>query len=175
MNLGGAALTAQTDRHIDPHRVTEYMHTAMKSLVEALESAPQTPALALAILPAIERQRVIYLCKRDASGVSAEQAGPRVVPEQVERTPDAGGDGARRPAVDLFAAQQEWPISWRATWVNKALVPIGCGDLYRSQPRDGGGPAGDSQGWRSLCAAGPELSGRATAAHAMRMQLRRWC
>jgi amino acid adenylation domain-containing protein/thioester reductase-like protein len=55
----GFVLTAQTDRRIDPHQLIEYMHTALQSLVEALESAPQTPALALAILPQGERRRIL--------------------------------------------------------------------------------------------------------------------
>src|SRR6201999_2563712 len=57
----GFALTAQTDRRIDPQRITGYLHTAVLSLVEALEEAPQTPALSLPILPEAERRQVIEL------------------------------------------------------------------------------------------------------------------
>src|SRR5581483_11557311 len=57
----GFALTAQTDRRIDPQRITGYLHTAVVSLVEALEEAPQTPALSLTILPESERRQVIEL------------------------------------------------------------------------------------------------------------------
>src|SRR5581483_6192149 len=55
----GFSLTAQTDRRIDPHRIIGYLHTALESLVQALEQAPQTPVLRLAIVPEIERRQLI--------------------------------------------------------------------------------------------------------------------
>lgn len=67
----GFALTAQTDRRIDPQRVTAYLHAALKSLVQALDQAPQTAALALSILPESEHQRI----KQVFSGA------PRVYPQ----------------------------------------------------------------------------------------------
>jgi amino acid adenylation domain-containing protein len=61
-NLGdGFELTAQTDSGIKPDRVTEYLHTALESLVEALERSPQVPALALSVLPKSERWQLIGL------------------------------------------------------------------------------------------------------------------
>ena len=44
-------LTAQTTAAVGPDRVCEFMHTALKSLVLALEDAPGTPAYALDVLP----------------------------------------------------------------------------------------------------------------------------
>lgn len=55
----GFWLTAQTDRRIDPRRITAYMQVAVRSLIEALEKAPQTPALALRILPEVERAQIL--------------------------------------------------------------------------------------------------------------------
>jgi amino acid adenylation domain-containing protein len=55
----GFSLTAQTDRRIDPRRLLEQLSTALSSLVEALEHAPRTPALALRVLPDTERRAVI--------------------------------------------------------------------------------------------------------------------
>jgi amino acid adenylation domain-containing protein len=54
----GFLLTAQTDRRIDPNRMTLYLQTAVQSLVEALERAPETPALELSILPESERRQL---------------------------------------------------------------------------------------------------------------------
>ena len=39
----GFLLTAQAVAPIEPRRVCEYMRTALEGLVEALESAPETP------------------------------------------------------------------------------------------------------------------------------------
>src|SRR5256885_3936511 len=55
----GFTLTAQVDRRIDAQRVTQYLHTAVGSLVEALEKEPQRLALQLPILSAGELQQVI--------------------------------------------------------------------------------------------------------------------
>jgi amino acid adenylation domain-containing protein len=50
---------AQTDAEVDAHRVTGYMHTAVQSLVEALEGAPDTSAWALPIVPVKERDQIV--------------------------------------------------------------------------------------------------------------------
>ncbi|MBX9848018.1 MAG: non-ribosomal peptide synthetase, partial [Rhodocyclaceae bacterium] len=55
----GFSLVAQTDRRVNPNRVTAYMHTALEALVQALEAAPDTEILDLAILPANERRQVL--------------------------------------------------------------------------------------------------------------------
>lgn len=59
-DLGEAfALTAQTDRSIDPERVLSYLQTAVQSLVDALENSPSIPALSLHILPQRERRQLL--------------------------------------------------------------------------------------------------------------------
>lgn len=85
----GFALTAQTDRRIDPHRLTAYLHTAVQSLVDALEHSPHTPATKLAVLPPHERRRVIAAFNSNAAAFPHEQVIHQVFEEQVERTPDA--------------------------------------------------------------------------------------
>ena len=52
-------LTAQTDRQLNPQRMTGLMSLALRSLVDALEQAPKTPALALPIIALEERRQVI--------------------------------------------------------------------------------------------------------------------
>lgn len=83
----GFALTAHTERGIDPRRILGYVRTAMQSLVEALELAPRRPALTLAVLPESERCRVIELF--NATQVTYPQAEliHELFEKQVERTP----------------------------------------------------------------------------------------
>src|SRR5690242_6519736 len=82
----GFVLTAQTDRRIDPQRMTGYLHTAVRSLVEALERQPQRAVLSLPILPDSERQQVMALFNATEvvypTGLMHE-----LFEEQVRRTP----------------------------------------------------------------------------------------
>jgi amino acid adenylation domain-containing protein len=52
-------LTVQTDRRVDPRRVTGYVRTALRSLVRALEEEPAAAALRLPILPEHEQHAVV--------------------------------------------------------------------------------------------------------------------
>jgi len=52
-------LIAQTRGAIDPNRVAAHVETTVRSLTEALEHAPNTPALSLTVLPPAERQFVL--------------------------------------------------------------------------------------------------------------------
>src|SRR6185312_13175212 len=85
----GFALTAQTDRRIDPQRITGYLHTAVVSLVEALEEAPQSQALSLPILPEAERRQVIELFNATETAYPQDRLIHELFESQVERTPGA--------------------------------------------------------------------------------------
>ena len=85
----GFVLEMETDRSIDPRRILGYVSTAMKSLLEALEEAPQTPALSLSILPAHERHLVIERFNSTRVMYPPEKLVHELIEEQVERTPDA--------------------------------------------------------------------------------------
>ncbi|MFD5806836.1 amino acid adenylation domain-containing protein, partial [Streptomyces sp. NPDC127020] len=84
----GFRLTADALQPADPELVCGLMHTAVGSLVEALESAPGTGLSGLEMLSEAERGRV--LVGWNESGV-VEAAGvvPWLFGEQVARTPDA--------------------------------------------------------------------------------------
>jgi amino acid adenylation domain-containing protein len=82
-------LEAQTDRSIAPHRLIELVSTAIRSLVEALESAPDTPALALSILCEHERQRVLESFNATLAAFPAEKLVHQLFEEQMGRTPQA--------------------------------------------------------------------------------------
>ena len=82
-------LVAQTDRRIDPHRVIGYVTTAMRSLLDALERAPQTLALSLPILPEDERQLIVELFNATKVARSPDRLIHELFEEQVQRTPGA--------------------------------------------------------------------------------------
>jgi amino acid adenylation domain-containing protein len=85
----GFELTSQTDRRIDPRRVMGYMTTVIESLVDALERAPQTPALSLPILPESERHQVLELFNATRVAWPQEKLIHELFEEQVRRMPAA--------------------------------------------------------------------------------------
>jgi amino acid adenylation domain-containing protein/FkbH-like protein/thioester reductase-like protein len=89
-DLGDAfTLTAQTDRRVDPRRLTGYLQEAVKSLVGALEQAPHTTALSLPILPHDERYRMLEMFNATHMPYPQEKLIHQLFEEQVERTPHA--------------------------------------------------------------------------------------
>jgi amino acid adenylation domain-containing protein/thioester reductase-like protein len=82
-------LVLDTDRRIDPRRMLGYMSTALSSLVKALQTAPETAALALTVLPESERWQVIRLFNSTRADFSREALIHELFQEQVRRTPGA--------------------------------------------------------------------------------------
>ncbi|HET7461931.1 MAG TPA: amino acid adenylation domain-containing protein, partial [Longimicrobium sp.] len=82
-------LDVQVPRSIGAARVCALMHTALESVVEALETAPDTAIGSLDVLPAAERRQVV----EEWNATDAAFPGDRPVHErferQVERTPAA--------------------------------------------------------------------------------------
>jgi amino acid adenylation domain-containing protein len=85
----GFTLEVQTDRRIDPHRIMAYMHTAMRSLIQALEQEPHMPALTLSILPEKERHLVVESFNADRATYPQRGLLHELFEQQVERTPNA--------------------------------------------------------------------------------------
>ena len=85
----GFVLKAHTVPGIDPQRLTAYLHTAVQSLVMALEQAPQTPALALSVLPESERRQVIEQFNATRAPYPQQRSIHGIFEETVARTPDA--------------------------------------------------------------------------------------
>src|SRR5262249_39331561 len=89
-DLGDAfELSAQTDRFVDPRRITTYMETAVQGLVQALEREPQIPIAAISILPDHERREIFCSFNDTAVAHPLEKLIHQLFEEQVERTPDA--------------------------------------------------------------------------------------
>jgi amino acid adenylation domain-containing protein len=82
-------LELQADPRIDPQRMVHYVCTAVQTLVEALERAPQTPALLLSILPESERHQVLEVFNATEAAYPAQKLIHELFEEQVRRTPDA--------------------------------------------------------------------------------------
>ena len=85
----GFDLTAKTDSRVDPQRVLGYVTTAIRSLVDALQRAPQTPALELPILPDSERRQVIDLYNDTRSPYPATKLIHQIFEQQARNTPHA--------------------------------------------------------------------------------------
>lgn len=83
------ALTAQTHRSIQPQRITAYVRTAVRSLVEALERAPRTPALALSVLSPREWRKIVEGFNATDTPYPRDKTIHEIFEAQVARTPDA--------------------------------------------------------------------------------------
>jgi amino acid adenylation domain-containing protein len=85
----GFSLVVQTGFRLDPQRLTRHLATAVESLVDALQGAPEVPALGLNVLPQTERQQVIEEFNATREPYPREKQVHRLFEEQVLRTPDA--------------------------------------------------------------------------------------
>ena len=85
----GFLLMAKADRCIGAERVIEYLRTALRSLLSAMESAPHTLAVTLPVLPESERLIVIEQFNATQAPEPARKLVHQLFEEQVERTPHA--------------------------------------------------------------------------------------
>jgi amino acid adenylation domain-containing protein len=83
------SLTADVQGHVDPARVCGYMHRALESLVEALESGSEAVLPRLTVLPAAEREQVLFGWNATAAAYPHEQCLHELFEAQVQRTPEA--------------------------------------------------------------------------------------
>lgn len=81
------AITAQTDERLEPSRVLRYLRAAIGSLTSALEKAPDTPSLSLAVLPEDERSHLLATFNSTEAPVPARKLIHELFEEQVKRTP----------------------------------------------------------------------------------------
>ncbi|HET9364400.1 MAG TPA: amino acid adenylation domain-containing protein [Candidatus Angelobacter sp.] len=84
----GFGLSAQTAAGIDPQRVCEYMHTSLMSLVEALEEEPDRPVCKVEVLPAREREQILYEWNNPAANSPFTQSACELFNEQAKKSPD---------------------------------------------------------------------------------------
>lgn len=85
----GFTLTAQTDQRINPSRIVGYLVAALESLTTALRVVPQTPVLALSILPDSERRQVLESFNATRSAYPQGELLHQLFERQMERCPHA--------------------------------------------------------------------------------------
>jgi amino acid adenylation domain-containing protein len=82
-------LTAQTQTAIDPTRICASMQATLERLVDALETAPSTPASSVDTLPASERRRLLVEWNETATDYPRDLCIHELFEEQVARAPEA--------------------------------------------------------------------------------------
>src|SRR6185437_10587602 len=85
----GFQLTALARVPIEPQQVCALMQMAVTQLLEALESAPQTPIRAINVLPEQEKQRQLVEWTAREAEYPQEKCIHELFEEQARRTPDA--------------------------------------------------------------------------------------
>ena len=114
-------LTAQTHQPIDPQRLLEYFDTALQSLGQALEQAPQTPALSLSILSESAERELLDDFNRSEAAYSSDKVIHELFQEQVQRTPDS-------PAAEFEADSLSYrELNRRANQLARHLQAKGVG------------------------------------------------
>ncbi|MGH8613504.1 MAG: amino acid adenylation domain-containing protein, partial [Gammaproteobacteria bacterium] len=84
----GFRLTAQVQSPIEPQRLCGYMHTALKGIIDALETAPDSPVQAIDVLPELERRQLLIEWNAMAAEYAQEQCIHQLFEAQVERAPE---------------------------------------------------------------------------------------
>ncbi|HEY6924577.1 MAG TPA: amino acid adenylation domain-containing protein, partial [Steroidobacteraceae bacterium] len=85
----GFRLTTQVQHPADPGRICGYMHQALSSLVQALESAATVPVEDLAVLPERDLNRLLLEWNATALEYSASETAHELFEDQVRRDPGA--------------------------------------------------------------------------------------
>jgi amino acid adenylation domain-containing protein len=83
----GMSLEVKVDRSVDPQQVCGLMHTALESLIKALESNPAKAVRSLDVLPAPVREQLIYGWNQTQAEYPQNQCVHLLFEEQVNRTP----------------------------------------------------------------------------------------
>ena len=83
----GFGLTAQTAASVGAKRACEYMRAALEGLVEALEKEPGRTVRTLDVLPAAEREQVLFKFNDTAVEYPREKCIHELFEEQAEKSP----------------------------------------------------------------------------------------
>jgi amino acid adenylation domain-containing protein len=85
----GLSLSVRADERVDAAKVVEYMQTTLMSLVQALDSEPQTLARKLAGLPSLERETILNVFNATDAAYPERVLVHELFEEQVRHTPHA--------------------------------------------------------------------------------------
>ena len=85
----GFGLAAQVDEKIEARRICEYMQTSLKSLLDALETAPKRAIRQLEVMGEDERRKVVYEWNQTEAEYRADACVHELFEEQVRKRPEA--------------------------------------------------------------------------------------
>jgi non-ribosomal peptide synthetase component F len=85
----GFVLTVQASEGIDAERVCDYVQTALRHLVEALERTPELSVSSVEVMPVEERERLLEQGRGEEPALWAGETVHGLFEAQVERTPEA--------------------------------------------------------------------------------------
>jgi amino acid adenylation domain-containing protein len=85
----GFSVTTLAETSIDARRVCQYMHTALESLVEALERDPSRPLRTLEVVPEGEKRQMLYEWNATEAEYPRDRCVHELLEEQAEKTPEA--------------------------------------------------------------------------------------
>ena len=113
------ALTVLVDASIGATRLAGYLHTALESLVRALENTPQAPLRSLTILPAAERQHLLHTLNASAR----HYADSALIHQQFEDCANAQPDATALIYENQRLSYRE--LNQRANQVAHRLLALG--------------------------------------------------
>jgi len=85
----GFQLAVQMQLPIEPMRICEYMHTALGSLIQALETRPKREIGCLDVLPERERRQILEEWNETGAEYPHDKCVHELFEEQVEKAPEA--------------------------------------------------------------------------------------
>ena len=82
-------LSAQAPASVGPMRMCRFIHTALASLVEALETVPSAAIRTLAVLPQEELRQLLYAWNDTRTAFPVDKCIHELFEEQVDKSPNA--------------------------------------------------------------------------------------
>ncbi len=82
-------ISAWAQNPADPATVCDYMRTALERLAGTLETAPDTPAASIDVMPEEERHKLIIEWNATGAAYPRDKCIHHLIEEQASRTPDA--------------------------------------------------------------------------------------
>ncbi|WP_038243176.1 non-ribosomal peptide synthetase, partial [Xenorhabdus bovienii] len=82
-------INAQVQQGLDPELICDYLQTALQEIVTALESAPERGIGRIHVLPAQEKDKLLWQWNQTTSDFPRQACLHTLIEEQARRTPDA--------------------------------------------------------------------------------------
>ncbi len=155
----GFALTVQGVATLDVQRVGDYMLTALRHLVTALQQAPTTSVQGVSIVPPAERNQLLVEFNATARDYPSQLTVHQLFEAQALARPRSRGGGARPVILELSRSQSPRQPSGPSPDQPGRATGGKRGDCVAALPRSADLPTGDPQVWRRVRAPGRECAG----------------